>query len=59
MAIDKKLIDQLLTDYQKSKDIYRGKRFAQRADQGRRCTGSKSRPLISSETDAVIEEVKQ
>ena len=35
MAIDKKLIDQLLTDYKKPEDIIGEKRSAERADQSR------------------------
>ncbi|HVR27811.1 MAG TPA: hypothetical protein VMU26_31335 [Candidatus Polarisedimenticolia bacterium] len=40
MAIDKKLIDQLLTDYKKPEDIIGGKRPAQAVDRSHSGTSS-------------------
>jgi hypothetical protein len=42
MAIDKKLIDELLTNYKKPEDIIRGERAAQTVDQSH--SGTRWRP---------------
>jgi hypothetical protein len=48
MAIDKKIIDQLLSDYKKPEDIIAGKRSAQRDNQSHSGASARGRDDRSS-----------